>query len=226
VWPKEPQGATAGAQYVVDSSLFAAESNITITKNDCTQGTNALDCEVFIDKRYPLGPVLVTAKLDGLGLPSALVGKPLTGTFDAIVSGGDAVFTAFGEKNGKGGEAATVRSTEGLSVSLPNMGTDYTTARMIVVPSGVARAKMMVTMSFAGETAAKVWILCEGAEGSTETYGCIGWDGDNTFSDAGDECLFSGYMTDLGTFTTKAACAAQCTATANATSWRTCKTPG
>lgn len=226
LWPTEPQGAAAGAQYVVDTSMFAAESNITFTKNDCTQGTNSLDCEVFIDKRYPLGPVLVTAKLDSLGLPSALVGKPLTGTFDAIVSGGNAVFTAFGEKNGKGSQAATVRSGEGLSVNLANMGTDYNTARMIVVPSGVPSAKMMVTMSFAGETAAAVWILCEGTDGAKESYGCIGWDGDNTMFGAGDECLFSGYMTDLGTFTTKAACTAKCTETANATAWRTCKTPG
>jgi hypothetical protein len=41
-----------------------------------------------------------------------------------------------------------------------------------------------------------------------------------------DSSLFSGYMTDFGTFTTKAGCTAKCTETAKATSWRTCKTPG
>lgn len=225
LWPTEPRGAAAGAQYVVDSSMFAGESNITITKDDCTQRTDSLDCEVFIDDRFPLGPVLVTAKLDELELPDELVGKPLVGAFDAVTSGGTAVFTAFGEKNGKGSEAATVRSADGLRVSIPNMGTDYDTARMIVVPSGVPRARMMATMSFTGETA-KVWILCWGAEGTTETYGCVDWDGDTTLFDANLQCVVSGYINDSDTFTTKAACTADCTKSANAARSATCKTPG
>jgi len=225
LWPSEPAGAIPGTGYVLDASLFDAESNVQITKDDCTAGANSLDCSVLLSKRYPLGPIVVSANIGSLNLPSALVGKPLTGTFDSIVSGGSGVFTVFGEKNGKGSAAATVRSPEGNSVTLENVGTDYPTVRMVMVPSGAPNPTLMVEMSFSVPAAAKVWLLCEGASGTTETYGCIGWDGDNTFTDASDECLFAGYMTSNAQFTTKAACAAQCVTTANATAWRTCKTP-
>ena len=225
LWPNEPAGTLPGTGYVLDASLFDADSNVQITKNDCTPGTSSLDCSVLLSKRYPLGPIVVSANVSSLNLPSALAGKALTGTFDAIVSGGTAAFTVFGEKNGKGSAAAAVRSPEGDSVTLANVGTDYPTVRVVVVPSGAPNPTMMVEMSFAVPTAAKVWRLCEGASGTTETYGCIGWDGDTTFTDASDECLFSGYMTSNAQFTTKAACTAQCVTTANATSWRTCKTP-
>jgi hypothetical protein len=225
LWPSEPAGGTPGAGYVLDPGMFAAESNIEITGKDCTADGNALDCEVIIRKRYPLGPVLISAKVDGLPLPAALAGKPVTGRFGAFASGGDVAFTVFGEKNGKGSASAAIRSAEGLDVTLANVGTDYPTVRMIAIPSGAPNPDMMVSMSFAGEVAAKVWILCEGAEGSKETYGCIGWDGDNTFTSAGDECLFADYMTDFGQYKTKAECTSACATTAGQTGWRTCKTP-
>jgi hypothetical protein len=97
---------------------------------------------------------------------------------------------------------------------------------MVVVPSGTASPRTMVELSFSGAAAAKVWVLCEGASGTTEIYGCIPWDGDTTFSSAADECLFSGtYMTSVGEFSTRAACAAKCVTTAAATGWRECQTP-
>jgi hypothetical protein len=225
LWPGEPKGGTAGTAYVFDPSLFANESNIQVSNNDCTESSSGLDCQVLVKKRYGLGPVAVSATLSSLSLPSQLVGKPLTGTFDAFTSGGNTVFTVFGEKGGKGSAAGTIRSAQGDSVTLANVGTDFTTVRMIAVPSGVSQADMLLEMSFAGEVAASVWLLCEGASGSTETYGCIGWDGDNTFTDASDECLLAGYMTSNGQYTTQAACTAQCVSTAEGASWRACLTP-
>jgi hypothetical protein len=225
LWPNEPAGGTPGATYVLDSSLFAAESNIEIAAKDCTPGTSSLDCEVIINNRYPLGAVVVTAKLGGLGLPGELAGKPLTGTFSAFVADGTAPFTVFGENNGKGSETAAARSPSGSNVTLTDLGTDYPTVRMIAAPSGGASLTMMVDMSFAGVPTANVWLLCEGISGGKEAYGCVGWDGDTTFTDAGDECLLSGYMTSVGQFTTRAACTAECTTTAGAASWRTCETP-
>jgi hypothetical protein len=226
LWPNEPAGSTPGTSYVLDASMLNADNNVTITDKDCAAGTNSLDCSVLLTKRYPLGPVVVSAKVDGLKLPTAITGKPLTGSFDAIVSGGTAAFTVFGEKAGKGGASAALRNTDGLSVSLDNVGTDYPTVRMVVAPSGSPSATLMVEMSFAAPAEAKVWILCEGAEGTTETLGCIGWDGDLTFTDTYDECLFAGYMTALGEHTTKAACVAACTQTASSSAFAAvCKTP-
>ena len=226
LWPTEPAGGTPGATYTLDASLFSAGTNITITDKDCMPGTNSLDCEIILlSNQYPLGALVVSANVGGLALPSALATKPLTGSFDAFVSGGSAAFTVFGEKNGKGSASAAVRSPEGSTVTLANVGTDYPTVRMVVVPSGVPSPTMMVDMSFAVPAAANVWILCEGLSGSNETYGCIGWDGDTTITDASDECLFSGYMAANAQFTTRAACAAQCVTTAAGASWRVCQTP-
>jgi len=121
--------------------------------------------------------------------------------------------------------SAAVRSPEGDTATLANVGTDYPTVRMVVVPSGDPSPKMMIDLSFGVPAAANVWLLCEGAADSGETYGCIGWDGDTTMTDAGDECLFSGYAGSNGQFTTRAACTAQCVTTAAGASWRVCKTP-
>jgi hypothetical protein len=226
LWPTEPAGGTPGATYTLDSSLFSASTNITISDKDCTAGTSSLDCEItLLSDRYPLGALVVTADVGGLTLPATLTGKPLTGSFSAFVSGGNAAFTAFGEKNGKGSESAAVRSPDGSDVSLANVGTDYPTVRMIVVPSGDPSPRMTIDMSFGVPAAANLWLLCEGLEGSNETYGCIGWDGDTTITDAGTECLFSGYMTSNGQFTTRAACTAGCVTAAAAAGWRVCKTP-
>jgi hypothetical protein len=226
LWPTEPAGGTPGAAYTLDSSLFSASTNITISDKDCTPGTSSLDCElILLDKHYPLGAFVVTANVGGLTMPSALAGKPLTGSFSAFTSDGSAAFTVFGEKNGKGSASAAVRSPEGSNVTIANVGTDYPTVRMVVVPSGTPSPRMMIDLSFGVPAAAKVWLLCEGLEGTNETYGCIGWDGDNTITDASDECLFAGYMTSNAQFPTRAACAAQCVTTAAATGWRVCKTP-
>jgi hypothetical protein len=224
LWPNEPAGGTPGASYVLDASQFAKSNVVEVTSDDCTAGTNSLDCELIIPSTWAMGPVLVNAKLDSLGLPSALAGKPLTGTFSSFFSHGASAFTVFGEKDGKGSEGATARSPEGSNVTLANVGTDYSTVRMLVVPSGVTSASMMVEMSFAGETAANVWLLCEGESGAAETYGCIGWDGDDTFTDANDQCSLSGYMTRMNEYGTQAECNSACVSTAEVASWRSCQT--
>lgn len=227
LWPGEPTGGTPGDDYFLDPALWSVETLVALTADDCVSDADRIDCTLVRDDGWPLGAFVVSAMPDALGLPSALAGKPLTGRFGAFVSSGSVAFTVFGEKTRQGSAAASLRSAEGFDVSLENVGTDFPMVRMVVVPSGAASPRTMVELSFAGATEAKVWVLCEGVAGTKETYGCIPWDGDTTFSSASDECLFSpgDYLTSIGEFPTRAACAQKCVSTAEATSWRECKTP-
>ena len=149
LWPNEPAGGTPGATYVLDSSLFESASNKEITGANCTPGTNSLGCQLILPDHPSLAAFVVTCKLGGLSLPTAMVGQALKGTFSATASDGAVAFTLFGEKDGKGSESAWLRSASGSAVTLEKVGTDYPTVRMIVVPAGAPTQDVTVQMSFA-----------------------------------------------------------------------------
>jgi len=146
IWQSEPNGGTAGAQYVIDRTLFGRDI-IHLDVDDCVVETRNATC-TFEFVTNPVAGTLVEANMDSLGRDFGFV-PTLVDASASSLSGG-LYYWLFGEYEDQGSSDWFARGNNSSNAEMSFAEGQFSDLLMIVT-SGTALGKVQVTMNFQGE---------------------------------------------------------------------------